>query len=69
MTPQMTGALIGAAVGLVAFAFFRWFAARTEGMKPTPEQQRLASIFRLVGLVDLILFPVLGYVIVPMVMQ
>jgi hypothetical protein len=69
MTLQLTGALIGAAIGLVGFVSLRWVAARTEGMKPTPDQKRMASIFRAIGFSELLLFPLLGYLIVPLVMQ
>ena len=69
MTPQMIGLLAGAAFGLVNFAILRQVAARMEGNTPTPEQRRSAGILRMVGFADLIVLPLLGYYIVPMVMQ
>ncbi len=69
LTPAQIGLLGGAALGLVSFGLIRSVAARVEGMKPTPEQQRTGGVLRMVALIDLIAFPVIGYFIVPMVMK
>lgn len=69
MTPQMIGLLAGAALALINFGILRQVAARMESGMPTPEQRRSAGMLRVVGYADLIVFPLLGYYVVPMVMK
>jgi len=64
----MIGALAGAAFGLVNFAILRAVAGRMEGDKPTAETRRTAGILRMVAMADLIVFPVLGFFLGPMVL-
>jgi uncharacterized Tic20 family protein len=65
----MTGAWIGAGLGLVSFALLRHVAGKLETARPDPQQKRLAAVIRFAALVDLLLFPILGYVIGPMVLD
>ena len=69
MTPQMLGLLAGAALALIKFGIVRQVAARRESGMPPPEQRRSAGMRRVVGYADLIVFPLLGYYVVPMVMK
>ena len=69
LTPAQIGLLAGAVFGLVNFAILRSVAARSEGMSPTPEKRRGAGIIRLVAWIDLIVFPLVGYFVAPMVLE
>jgi hypothetical protein len=53
---------------LVSFAVLRHVAARLESSRPDPQQKRSAAVIRWAALADLMLFPILGYVIGPMVL-
>ena len=69
MSPQGLGVLLGGLFGLANMGLLRWIAARTEGDKPTAQQRRTASLLRAAGFLDVIIFTVLGYFLVPMVME
>lgn len=65
----MTGAWVGAALGFLSFAALRHVAARIEaGTISTPEPKTAAKVIRIAGIADLLLFPVMGYVLGPMVL-
>jgi hypothetical protein len=66
MSAAMTGALIGAVVGLVSFATLRWGAAKAEGNGADAQKRRVGAVIRATALADLLLFPVIGYVVGPM---
>ncbi|MGD9784186.1 MAG: hypothetical protein AB7E80_09855 [Hyphomicrobiaceae bacterium] len=68
MSPEMTGALAGAAFGLVNFAILRMVASRAENDKSNPKAKQAGGILRMVALADLIVFPVLGYFLGPIVL-
>ena len=67
MSPGMIGAVIGFVVGFMGFLFIRLAASRVEakGVGPTPVNT--ARLLRMVALLDLILFTVIGYVIGPII--
>jgi hypothetical protein len=65
----MTGALIGAALGLAGYVVIRMAASQIEGLRPSPEQRRRADILRAVGLADLLVFPIIGYFAAPLVLD
>jgi hypothetical protein len=67
MTPALIGAIVGAVFGLMGYASLRSIAARLEGFGATPEKRRTAGILRMVALADLILFPIVGYLVGPMI--
>jgi len=69
MSPAMTGAWIGAGLGLVSFAVLWYVAGKLETERPKPEQKRSAAVIRFAAFVDLMLFPILGYVIGSMVLD
>jgi len=65
----MIGAWVGAGLGLASFAALRWVAARLEEGKVHAQQARSAGIIRLAAFADLMLFPVIGYVLGPMALS
>jgi len=65
----MTGAWLGAALGLLSFAVLRWAATRMEQGAPDEHKRRSASLIRMTALADLMLFPVIGYVAGPVVLN
>jgi hypothetical protein len=65
----MSGAWFGAALGLVSFAALRWVAARVEQDKPDAQTKQSAGIVRMVAFADLMLFPIIGYVVGPLVLD
>ena len=69
MSPALTGATIGAVFGVGNFAVLRWMAERAEGPMPTDDSRRRAGILRIASLVELVTFPVLGYVLGPLVLS
>ncbi len=62
MSAEMTGALVGAVFGIAAFLLMRWIAARTE---QDETKKGTASMIRVIGVVDLIFFPAMGYLLGP----
>ena len=67
MTPAMTGALLGFAVGFMGFVSLRIVANRIEEKGVTPEPQKTAAVIRMVALADWLLFTVLGFFLGPLV--
>jgi len=65
----MTGAWIGAGLGLLSFVALRWVASTLEKRKPDADQKRSAAVIRIAAFADLMLFPIIGYVIGPMVLD
>jgi hypothetical protein len=68
MTPEMTGALIGAGVGLLSYFAISIAAANIEKGNPTAEQVRRASLLRFIGRVDVLVLAVVGYFVGPLVL-
>jgi hypothetical protein len=68
MTPEMTGALIGAGVGLLSYFAISIAAASIEKGKPTADQVRRASLLRFIGRVDVLVLAVVGYFVGPLVL-
>lgn len=70
MSSAMTGAWIGALLGFVSFVALRFVAERIEQGKSTAsDSKRAATAIRLAGFADLLLFPVMGYFIGPLVLD
>ena len=69
MSPNLVGALVGFIVGLMGFLFIRLAASRVESKGVTAEPQKAAQMLRLVAVVDLILFTVIGYFVGPMIVS
>ena len=66
MSPDMTGTLLGFAIGFMGFVSLRIVANRIEEKGVTPEPQKTAAIIRVVALADWLLFTVLGFFLGPM---
>jgi hypothetical protein len=60
MSAAMTGALAGAALGLIGFGVLR-HAADVQERQRGVHARRTAGILRMAALVDLILLPIVGY--------
>jgi len=69
MSPQAIGVMAGGVFGLLNMGVLRFIATRMEGTNPTPQQRRTASLLRAVSFLDVIVFTVLGYFLVPMFME
>jgi ABC-type lipoprotein release transport system permease subunit len=61
MSTALVGALVGLAIGLAAFLSISAVAARVE-------REDTKKVLRVAGLVDLVLFPVAGWFLAPMLM-
>jgi hypothetical protein len=68
MSPEMTGLVIGAVFGVANAAILRWMAGRAETLSPGEDGRRRAGILRFAALADLVVFPVLGYLLGPIVL-
>ena len=66
MSPAMTGALLGFAIGFIGFVMLRIVANRIESTAATEEPKRTAGIMRMVALADWLIFTVLGFFLGPM---
>jgi uncharacterized Tic20 family protein len=69
VSTAITGAWIGAGLGLLSFAVLRHVAAGLEREGNAPDKRRAAAIIRFAALFELMLFPILGYVIGPMLLD
>ena len=65
----MIGGVAGAVLGLVNFFLLQWVAEQVELGKARSQQAGSARILRLVAWADLAVFPVLAYVLGPMVLR
>ena len=68
MSTAMIGALAGAVLGFIAFGMIRSVAARLDH-DGSPEKKRTANLLRTVAWGDLILFPVVGFIVGPVVLN
>ena len=66
LSPAMLGAIAGAVLGLIGFISLRTIAHRVETMKGGNDPKTAANILRIAALGDLIIFPVVGFFIGPM---
>lgn len=66
MSPAMTGAILGFAIGFMGFICLRIVANRIGARGVTPEPQKTAAIVRIVALADWLFFTVLGFFFGPM---
>ena len=69
MTPSMTGAVIGFAIGFFGFVMLRIVANRIEKVGATSEPSKTAGLMRMVALADWLLFTLLGFFLGPMFIQ
>ena len=69
MTPGQIGLLFGLAVAVVNYALMSKLASRLAVDKTAKNGARTARLIKLVAIADLFLFPFLGYVLAPTVMQ
>jgi hypothetical protein len=69
LSPGMIGALIGAVLGIVSYITLRVVATRVEGLKDAKDPTTAAKALRIAAVIDLIIFPVVGFVVGPMVVR
>ena len=68
MSAGMLGALFGAIVAIMNLAVTLWLASRLEADKSAVSGARSARLIKNIALVELLLLPLAGYLIWPMVM-
>ncbi len=69
LSPGMIGALVGAVLGIISYITLRSIAARVEGLKDAKDPTTAAKALRIAAVIDLIIFPVVGFVVGPMVVR
>jgi hypothetical protein len=69
MSAAQIGGMIGAAIGLANFVGLRWLADRIDSGRDPGDGRGpgKANILRMVAIADLIVFPLLGYFVGPLV--
>ncbi|MDX2289337.1 MAG: hypothetical protein NW217_11020 [Hyphomicrobiaceae bacterium] len=67
LSPALMGALVGLLAGVCGFITLRLLAGRIETSKDAADPAGTARVLRIAAFVDLIIFPIAGYVIAPMV--
>jgi hypothetical protein len=68
-SPALTGALIGAILGIASYVGLRVLADRIENMRDAENPKTSARVLRIAALADLVLFPVVGFVVGPMLVK
>ena len=69
MSPNMVGALVGLAVGLIGYMYLRLAASRVESNGVGPEPEKTAKVLRTIAFVDLVVFVIAGYFVGPMIVS
>ncbi|MBU2581062.1 MAG: hypothetical protein KJ622_05020 [Alphaproteobacteria bacterium] len=69
LSPAMLGALVGAGLGMIGFLTLRAVADRIENMKGGNDPKTAAKVLRIAALGDLIIFPVVGFFVGPMLLN
>lgn len=69
LSPAMIGALVGAVLGILGYISLRSVADRIEHMKGTNDPQTAAKVLRIAALGDLVIFPVVGFFVGPMLLN
>lgn len=67
MSPAIAGALVGAALGLANLIVLSRLAESLELKAKSQQQKGGAGIIRAVAWVDLVVFPIVGYFVGPMI--
>jgi hypothetical protein len=68
-SPALTGALIGAILGIASYIGLRVLADRVENMRDAENPKMSARVLRIAALADLVLFPVVGFVVGPILVK
>ncbi len=68
MSPELTGAIFGAALGLLGYITLNWVAGRIEHERGA-DGKRVASILRFAGIADFIILTLLGAYLGPIVLS
>ena len=68
MSDAMLGALFGFGVAVLNYSVTQWMARKLEADKTASSGAKSARFIRKVALVDLVLFPLVGYLIWPVVL-
>ena len=66
MTPSMSGALIGFAIGFIGFVMLRIVANRVEKIGATGQPKQTAAMLRMAALADWLIFTGIGFFLGPM---
>ena len=69
MSAEMAGALVGAALGLASYSVIQRIAERIEAGRTGPDAARTAGLLRSLAAVDLMVFPIIGYFVGPLVLE
>ncbi len=69
LSPALTGALIGAVIGITGYIGLRVLANRIETMPDAKDPQTSAKAIRIAALIDLVIFPVAGFFVGPMLVK
>ena len=69
LSPALAGALIGAVIGIAGYIGLRALANRIETMPDAKDPQTSAKAIRIAALIDLVIFPVAGFVVGPMLVK
>jgi len=69
MSPSMTGALLGFAIGFMGFVSLRIVANRIEKTGTTSNPNRSAGLMRTIALADWLIFTVAGFFLGPLFLQ
>ena len=67
LSPAMIGALIGAIFGITGYIALRVLADRVENMRDAENPKTSARVLRIAALIDLVIFPVAGFIVGPIV--
>lgn len=67
LSPAMTGGIIGLAFGAATFVAIRLMINRLEFSQREKQNTKQLEAMKTMALVDLFLFPVIGYVVGPMI--
>lgn len=68
LSPAIIGALVGAVLGFAGFISLRMVADRVELNKDATDPKTAAQVLRIAAIGDLIIFPVVGFFVGPMVL-
>ncbi len=69
LSPALAGALIGAVIGISSYIGLRVLADRIETMRDAKDPQNSARAIRIAALIDLVISPVAGFVVGPMLVK
>ena len=69
MSSATIGAWVGAGLGLLNFAVLRYVAGSVGQGDASADRKRSATVIRAMALGELIVFPIVGYMVGPLVIE